>query len=462
MRIARAIGQSPAILIAGGLLWLGLTGYLLSRDPWLGFMVGIAPAVLFVLLRSAGARLVAVVIGGMVVLGSSSDLNSAKVVYAATLVVCAVISASQLAADPPAVALQFRPLVWWGLAVIAVLILGFFSPQNDPMTFARQSIFYLLAILGPIVGVDAGRRLPPHTAYAIVGLVGVIAAIGFAADWLDRRQVTSLGTGRFVLSSLLLPALAFALALVLVFHSKRLSSRLLWLTVVLVIPVAMLVTGTRTNLIVLLAIPLVLGRIRNFRVPPIRMSILVLLAGSVGVALFLLVASVVISDPAFIPSRIRAVLTIIAGDAEADASFAGRSEQFQIASALVAESPWLGHGLGAYFGFTLDTFLLTVVRIGWVGTAALIGFVVATCRAVWLTRREFGPSPGITAWWVLIAAATANIAFGTPFEDRGFGFAIMLGTMVVASDAAAAFRQTTLFSSIDLGTVAGSADNPPT
>jgi hypothetical protein len=42
----------------------------MSRDTWAGFAVGIAPVVIALVVRYAPIRLIAVVAGGMLVLGS--------------------------------------------------------------------------------------------------------------------------------------------------------------------------------------------------------------------------------------------------------------------------------------------------------------------------------------------------------------------------------------------------------
>ncbi len=91
-----------------------------------------------------------------------------------------------------------RPLIWFGLAVIAIFGISYLaSPAGSDLgTFGRQSIFYLLIVLGPVIGLDSGRDLAPRAVYSVLGVIGVIAALGFAADWLNRRGVTALPFGR--------------------------------------------------------------------------------------------------------------------------------------------------------------------------------------------------------------------------------------------------------------------------
>ncbi len=67
------------------------------------------------------------------------------------------------------------------------------------------------------------------------------------------------------------------------------------------------------------------------------------------------------------------------------------------------------------------------------GTGLVASFIGAVSVAVWRGARAYSPTPASTAWWAFLAICLANLIFGTPLEDRGFGFAIMLASMAVAS-----------------------------
>jgi hypothetical protein len=428
------------LLVLPVILWTVLSAALMARDPWLGAAVGVAPIVIFLIVRNATVRFLVVVVGGLLVLGSSGDLSANKLVYAALLVLCAAISAVRLVINPPAYAHHFRPLLWVGLALLAILFLSYLaSPAGaDLGTFGRQAIFYLLIVLGPLIGLDAGRDLPPRITYPLVGVLGLVAAVGFAFDWLERRGVTALSSGRFILSSLMLPAFAFSLALVLVFHSPKVRMRLLWMLPVIGIPIAMLVTGTRTNLIVFAGILAVMGKRRSMRVRPLQMLSLLVVGGALGAVLFPIVASVAIADPDFIQSRIRASLTVLSGQGAADQSYAIRANAYQVATQLIDRSPVFGMGLGYTIPITLDTPLLTIVRLGILGTLAVAAFVLTLAWSIRRATVAIGPSPATTAWWGLLLVMLSNIPFGTPLEDRGFGFTLLLAMVAMSS----AFQET--------------------
>jgi hypothetical protein len=428
-------GVTVATLVIACAAWILVSTSILAKDPFAGTAVGLAPIVLFFIVRRAVVRFLFVVVGGLLVLGSSGDLSTNKIVYAGLLILCAGVSVGRLITSPPSYAHHFKSLVWVGLALLAILGLSYLASPvgSDLGTFGRQAIFYLLIVLGPVIGLDAGRDISPRVTYPLVGVLGVVAAVGFAFDWLDRRGVTALSSGRFILSSLLLPAFAFSLALVMVFHAEKRIARILWLIPVVGIPIAMLVTGTRTNLIVFAAIFAVLGLQRRMRVPPLKMLGLLLIGGIAGAVVFPIVASVAISDPDFLQRRIRASLTVLNGQGGADQSYAIRQNAYLVATDLIDRSPVFGMGLGYTIPITLDTPLLTIVRLGWLGTGAVAAFLAAMGWSVWKATRAIGPSPATTAWWGLILVLLFNIPFGTPLEDRGFGFTLLLATVAIAS-----------------------------
>jgi hypothetical protein len=447
-------GLSGVFLILLCVAWLLLSMNLLARNPTLGTAVGVAPIVLYFIVRKAVVRFLFVVVGGLLVLGSSGDLSANKIVYAGLLVLCAGVSVVRLITSPPSYAHHFKSLVWVGLALLAIIGLSYLaSPAGSDLgTFGRQAIFYLLIVLGPVIGLDAGRDIAPRVTYPLVGVLGLIAGVGFAFDWLDRRGVTALSSGRFILSSLVLPALAFSLALVMVFHAQKRLARLLWLVPVVGIPIAMLVTGTRTNLIVFAAVFAVLGLHRSMRVPPQKMLGLLVVGGVVGGLVFPIVASFAVADPEFLQSRLRAALTVLNGEGGADQSYAIRQNAYIVATDLMDRSPVFGMGLGYTIPITLDTPLLTVVRLGWLGTAAVAGFMAAMSWSVWKATRAIGPSPATTAWWGLLLVVLCNIPFGTPLEDRGFGFTLLLASVAIASGLQAKTAEAALITPVEVGT----------
>jgi O-antigen ligase len=202
------------------------------------------------------------------------------------------------------------------------------------------------------------------------------------------------------------------------------------------IPLAMLVTGTRTNLIIFVALIATIGSAKNLAVPIHRMLVNIAVLVGAGVVLFPVAASFAISDNAFLASRVQAFLNVVQGRALDDQSFFGRYEQYDTAMQLIGAHPVFGLTLGTQLDYSLDTPLLTVVHLGVLGTALLLLFVIAIIIAVVRVSRAGHPTAAYTAFKGLMLVALCNVPFGTPFEDRGFGLAVLLALTTMASEIA--------------------------
>ncbi|WP_375237551.1 hypothetical protein, partial [Microbacterium schleiferi] len=68
-------------------MWIIGSSMLIGVDAGLGVVLGLAPIGLYMIVKYSVARLLVVVVGGMLVLGSSSDISAAKLLYAPLVVV---------------------------------------------------------------------------------------------------------------------------------------------------------------------------------------------------------------------------------------------------------------------------------------------------------------------------------------------------------------------------------------
>lgn len=427
-----ALSPSFWLVTAAFLLILVSAGFL-AVDPMISLGVALGPGIAYVVATRSWARVAVVVVGGLVVFGSTSDVGPQKILYAGAFVFCAAIASIRLFLNPPTWFVTFRPVMVIGLIVFACLMLSTVAnPDVDITMTIRQGIFYVMIPFAPIIGIDAGRDAKSRVVMRWIGVIGCVAAIGFASDWLYRRGVSSLPIGRFVVSSLMLPALAFALAIVRAVYARGFI-RLMWLIPIVIIPAAMLVTGTRTNLIVFLALIGVLGMKAKRRVN--LFGVVGLSVFAVGMILIVLpiVADAVISQPGFLESRIQALQLVLDGSAGADQSYALRNEQYYYAAQWIGESPWFGKGLGFTPSISLDTPLAVPLRVGIVGTAAialfLVAFVIASRRSAKLHGFTFMHTT-VTGFAIV---ALANLPFGTMIEDKGFAFSLLLLSMGLAA-----------------------------
>lgn len=402
-------------------------------NPAVGLGVAFGPFILYFILTRSWARVAVVVAGGILVLGSSSDVGAQKVVYAAAFILCALVSTWRLTSNPPTWLSPFRPVIVLGLVLLACLIFSVVAnPDVDITTTVRQGLFYVMIPFAPIIGLDAGRDSKSRSVMHWIAVIGCIAAVGFAADWLNRRGVSSLPIGRFIVSSLMLPTLAFALSIVRVVYARGFA-RIMWFIPIVVIPVALLVTGTRTNLIVFLALIGVLGASAKRRVNLSRVLGLTITAAGTIAIVFPLLADAVIDQPGFIEARIQALLGVLGGNAVGDQSYAARNEQYFYAGQWISEAPWLGKGPGFSPPISLDTPLAVVVRVGVVGTIALVLFLIALVLASRQSAKMHGYTFMHTTVTGVALVCLANLPFGTVVEDRGFAFMLVLLTMGVGA-----------------------------
>lgn len=425
---------------------VGATAAVLALLIMIRPVIGLAALLLVIagilVLISPLVRLSTMVFGALFVLGSSSDVSGSKVVYAAAVIGIGCISMANLARNPPVWFPRVRLWLTLALALAGSMVISTMaSPGSDPTSIVRQGLFYLLIPIAPLIGVETGRSLQPLTASRLAAFAGALSAVGFAVDWLTRRGVAAFNLPYLVFGSTILAGLAFALSILLTVSSKG-PARVAWGAIAAIIPIAMLVTGTRTNLVMFVVILGMLGSAAKYRLHPARA---VVAGGIVALALGVLlpiVARAVLSDQSFLDKRVYALLQVLSGDAAGDQSYQWRAIQYNYAWEQIGRQPWLGYGLGWNPPFAMDTPLVTVIKLGVIGTALMIAYLVVSMIVVERLARARGYSPMHTAARGLALMTLALLPFGSPLEDRGFPFALALVFAGVAAAAHApdAFR----------------------
>lgn len=426
------------ILVAFLVIALGLALVGVALSPVWGLIGCLAGIGVVLTMNSALMRLIILVAGGLMVLGSSSDVSATKVAYTGALVIIGFIAFANLVREPPHWFPLARAWLWLTLLLVACTVLSTVLVRGSgPMTIVRQGLFYLLIPLAPLIGVDVGRRLSERAVLVFATIAGTASAIGFATDWVARRGVAATSLGYLLLGSPILAGLAFAISLVKVAHAKG-PARVLWLIPCFVVPVALLVTGTRTNIVIGLILLGVLGRQERQRLTLSR-SLVVGIVVAIGFMLLLpLVGRALLSDPTFLDSRMRALLNVIGGAAEEDQSYSYRAGQYAYAIQQLELRPVFGFGLGWAPAIVMDTPLVTVVKLGFLGVGALLAYFAQCLVLAERLARRFGYNVSATAMRGLAVVVVALIPFGSPLEDRGFCFALAL---VFAGISAAASRR---------------------
>jgi hypothetical protein len=430
-------------LALGGVVALS-AGVAVAWNPALLAVAG-APALLAGLIRSSRVRLLWFVGGGLVVFQQSDSVGAPKLAYLAGTIVVTAVSSYRLARSTAGWLSTFKPLMAIEGIYLLVMMMSYIQAHSNgtPATgWVRDAFPYILLGLAPVIALDVAHDLTQEAIARLSAIIGLLAAIGFAADWLDRRGVSSLPFGKFLLGSGCLAALGMSTALAFV-ASARHPAR--WGIIAASIPAIMLTTGTRSIVVFAAAILGIVGRPRDGR---IGVGKTLALSGAIGAFIYFLVPRLVgyvVKDPGWFDRRIQAATTVLTGGGAADASYAERGASYALAQDAWHAHPWLGTGPGYAYpdgAFTLDTPLITVAKLGVIGVLALLallGSYVLCCRR---SGCLYGVETAHTAGRAFLLVMVAFLPFGTPAEDKGFAFAVCLAVAGVAATARTRLHQT--------------------
>ena len=398
--------------------------------------LAIAPLLLVLIATSARARLVIVLAGGLVVF-QSQNLGGLKYAYLGIALLCVGASGMRLARTQDRSLRAFRPLLGASVGLVTLIAVSGLIARSNGVTWdnwVRDALPYMLLAVLPVVGLDAGADLSTRTTEWLIAALGLIGAAGMAIDWLHRRDVSSLGVGRLVLSLTPLVALGFAMAIT---RAALGPHRLRWLTIAVVIVTLMLATGSRANIVIFVAVLGVIGASRKARVSVVRAgSAIAITVATVAIALPWLVLRVS-NDPQFLSTRISQALLVLNGGGASDLSYQAREQAYSLANQEFHAHFWWGTGPGFLYpsgAFTLDTPALTLAKWGLLGTSVLAAYLVTLALCFVRARRlaGFGPTHTVARAWVIVMIAW--LPFGTWLEDKGFALVVtLLAAAVVAS-----------------------------
>jgi hypothetical protein len=395
---------------------------------------------LLALSHSTG-RLLVITVGGLLVLQDSQGLNAAKVAYFFSILLSWMIAFAGLTRRDDAWAVPFRRLLLGSSAVLGIVLVSAPIALVNGAQFtdwARDATPYAMLAMLPIVGIDCACKVSSRVLVGLLGAVGVIAALGFAVDWIGRRGVSALAVEKFSLASFALIAAAFSFAIV---RAARGPGRGRWFAVAGVAMVAALLSGGRTSLVLLAGFPGIAGNPKQWRVP-IRAVVGVFAALVFCAALLApFVESQVSSDPAFLTQRVSLAVAFLQGG-PTDASYAARVSEYEEAWSQVIAHPISGTGPGfiyppSYYyplpGFTLDSPLTTPAKFGLLGTGIILFFLSQLASTARATRRLIGATDVGTAIRAFGFMFVLDLPFGGFLEDKGFSIALMLFLGILAA-----------------------------
>lgn len=426
-----AAGRSLGILLTSGAAFASIAiGILSTVEP----VLALAPLGLLVgllLATDARFRLPFVVFGGLAALQSSAQLNAAKGAYFAGAAI-AVTAAYMTYRRAPREGGFDKLVAASGVFSLGVILSGAVAGLNGTTIseWARDSVAYLLAGSAPLLAVDAARSLSQRTLVILFSAAGSITAIAFAVEWIERRGFAELSISRVAFSSFLFAAALFCYTVARALARDERGAR--WMLLSGVVFSLLLVTGTRSTLLLLVSpLVLVLGS-KNRTATILRFALVVPAAALVAVIASQGVAGAVGIDTEIMTSRLSTVGAAVSAPGE-DQSYAERLAQTRSAWEAFVDEPVFGVGPGSRFAWStsfgpgkptyrLDTAASFPAKFGLVGLALLL---LVVFRYLAVVRGALARSVPAQALMAFLATVLVWTLLGSPFEDKGFSFGLM-------------------------------------
>jgi hypothetical protein len=434
-------------------------------------------------LWNGASRAGLVVFGGLLALQSSDQLSPIKILYlvVASVAVVGSVASVWMHRNDRSISVAFP---WILMSIILLALVAVSLPvaiaHGTPLSsWVRDASAYGLIAASPWLALDLGRTTGRQSILVVLLVAGGLGVAAFVVDWVRRRGLGDLPIDRLALSSFALAAATYCVACGLSVARPR---RWPWIVLATLILVALLLTGTRSSVVLLGApVALLLAAIRSDRahVASIGVTTVVQVVAVAAVLVMSLrqnlvpgpIAATPSSSPGILSSapptsasfaastasptlavlptaspagaspepdilakRFGTVADLLSGR---DASFRERIEQTLIAWDAFASSPIVGVGLGYDFArpntdgepqhqFTLDTPILALAKFG---ILALL-LLVTVAAAFWATIRYFVRkerwswiTQSIIAYAVLLVVM---LPLGWPPEDKGMGLALIL------------------------------------
>ncbi len=434
--LSQSRAQSPAVLLLCCVAAFAV-GLALVRVP----VVAVLPAAAILalpLLVSAPVRIVFVVFGILLIFGTSEELTPGKFAYLAGFAAAGVgafFNVQTLARTPAFAAL--KPLLHASIALVGLVLVSYpvaHFQGTPPRDWLRDSAPYVMAALAPLFALDAYSSMSKRALERVLLLAGLLGAFSFAATWMARRGIGTLGLEAIGLPTLLLGAALFAYAMSVIIQGG--PRRGTWLAAGVLTFALLIASGTRTN-VILLAAPfaIVLGARRELGRRSLRLAValpVVIVLVAVATQSVLKVAD---ADESIVRERI--ALLLKSGD-KSDGSYIERVNSTRAALDSFRSSPIVGVGPGAPFIWegadgtifttrSIDTPVLLVARFGLLGLAwAVLYFISYAVVIRRLARIDPRPTISRLALVGFGAILLANALLLVPFEDKGFTAATLL------------------------------------
>jgi hypothetical protein len=372
--------------------------------------------------------------GALLVFQSSQDVNSQKIIY--TLYFCATAAISFLYSQSRTFD-QNRQTISLALVgfLIAATTFGYVLIDGLTEEAIRNFIPYLLLGLAPSIGLAMGQVFSSSLLKNALLIVSALSALLTFSDWISRRGATDLFS-KVGLASATLAALGFSVAIWASIYSSGVR-RLVFSLLSGFILIAMLSTGSRTNLLFLLALaPLIVKSQRGVRDEPVgkkarkrsflKSSLQIIAVAFAGLVLL---QSLNLAD--YILNRLINLNQVLLVNAFEDQSFVLRQGAYDFGLAKFEKAPLFGGGFDQNFSGPLgDTPFSALLKFG------LFGFLVCASWFILFNKKkkQITSSPETTkafSGWLLVLIA---ISFSGPiFEDKSTALAVVFVVAILTA-----------------------------
>ena len=389
------------------------------------------------LLVDARARILFLVFGGLLTLQSSSGLGTLKLLYLAGVLVSFAGAFFRFSQSRDVSIRAFAsPLLRVSVAMSILIAISFLVAHDQGVLrvdWLRDVAPYVLFVVAPIFAIDAHWAFRRRGLTRLLVVAGLVATASFSTHWLEQRHIAHLPFSQFALSSFFFPGALFAYATASALHARE--RRIRWLFLAALVFSLLVVTGTRSTLI--LAVAPVVAAIAARRYLSARFIRLLLLAPAAVLVIAVAVFSVVQVTHAS-TSMISKRITILKGTGTStDASYKDRQAQTRAARDVFYAHPVFGSGPGTYFSwqmtgvgqrsdFIIDSPLDFPAKFGLVGLAVIVFLVLEYGSFMKAAFRFDHPRPETLAMAAFAALAVLDSFLTNPLEDKGCTLGLVL------------------------------------
>lgn len=387
------------------------------------------------LLMSAPFRFVFIIVGGMVVLQSSQELDATKLAYfagAALAFGAALINYCVLATKERDKTAQLILMLTLSLLVTIVSLVVAMRNGTVLNAWLRDVAPYCLLLTVPIFARDISisegsqKRL-----IAFFVTIGVLGCLSFLVSWLSRRGIEAVAIDRLLLPTPWLPAALLCLSTARALSDKK--SNLWWYLLMVIAPGSILLTATRSAVVLLVGPAIIALSFRNDLPKTLGRFLCFGLIALVVVVGFVVTTKSNEQSQAIV-TRLGSIV-IIAKEPGADPSFIERRAETVAAWELFKGHMAFGTGPGypiiwysdwrTSHEFFVDSSLSFLSKFGLLGAGVLLAWVFML-RSMVGRLGGSGLNPAKHALLGFVAVTVVNLPLSNPLEDKGFAFALLL------------------------------------